>query len=129
MEGEHFDINTDAARNLLRVTMRGHWTLDTVEAYKKAVLSAVSGMLAAGCRRGDVLAFVDARDLSAQSQDAVADYKASMDRDGLLPRRLATLVSSALFKRQVERIAIPNQRLFSDEASALAWLTSPDSEN
>lgn len=129
MESEHFDISTDAARCLLSVTMRGHWTLDTVEAYKKGVLSAVSGMLAAGCQRGEVLAFVDARDLSAQSQDAVADYKASMDRVGLLPKRLATLVSSVLFKRQVERIAIPNQRLFSDEAAALTWLTSPDSEH
>ena len=121
-----FDITTNAGRNLLSVTMRGHWTSETVECYKKAVMTAASGMLAMGCRRGEILALVDARELSAQSQDAVADYKASMDRDGLVPRRLATIVSSALLKRQVERIAIANQRLFTDEREAMAWLFSTD---
>ena len=126
MESGQFDISTDAARGLLRVNMRGHWTTDTIDAYKKAVLGSVAEMLAAGSRRGPLIALVDARDLSAQSQGAVADFKASMDRDGLVPRRLATLVSSALFKRQVERIAIPNQRLFADEAEALDWLLSDE---
>lgn len=125
---EYFDIRTDTQRSLLHVKMQGHWTTETVEAYKKAVQSAVSGLLMAGCRRGKVLAMVDARELSAQSKGVVAEFKSSMDREGLVPRRLATLLSSALFKRQVERIAIPNQRLFADETEALAWLLSAEDE-
>lgn len=124
MQSEHFYIATDAARSLLHVTMHGHWTTDTVDRYKKAIMIAVTGMLSAGCRRGNLLALVNASDLNAQSQGVVAEFKASMDRDGLVPRRLATVLSSALFKRQVERIAIPNQRLFVDEAEALDWLLS-----
>ncbi|WP_174284824.1 hypothetical protein [Sphingomonas bacterium] len=125
MTAEHFDIATDAGRNFLTVSMRGHWTTETVNAYRKAVIAAVSGMLAAGTQRGDLLTLVDARDLNAQSQTVVADYKASMDRDGLVPRRLATLVSSALLKRQVDRIAIPNQRVFTEKTEAMAWLFAP----
>ena len=126
MQTHHFDITTDATRGLLIVRMRGHWTSEIVNAYKKAVLRAAADLLAAGSRQGEVLALVDARDLSAQSQNVVAEFKANMDREGLLPRRLATVTSSILFRRQVERIAIPNQRLFNDEDEALAWLMSTD---
>ena len=128
MKSDHFEITADARRSLLKIRMCGHWTSDVVDDYQKAVVSAVTGMLSAGSRRGGLLALVDARELSAQSQDVVADFKATMDRGGLVPRRLATLLSSALLKRQVERIAVPNQRLFSDEDEALAWLLSADGE-
>ncbi|MGY2736978.1 hypothetical protein [Sphingomonas sp. UYP23] len=128
MKAKHFDIAIDAGRNLLHVTMRGHWTAETVDCYEQAVVAAVTEMLSAGCRHGNLLALVDARDLSAQSQDVIAEFKASMHREEMLPRRLATVLSSALFKRQVERIAIPNQRLFVEESEALRWLLSDEIE-
>ena len=40
---------------------------------------------------------------------------ADMIAKGSRPGDFRALVASALFKRQVERIAMPNQRLFTDE--------------
>ena len=104
--------------------MRGHWSGDTTNEYHQAVVRAATDMLKAGCRRRDLIAPIDARGLAAQSQAVVADFKLSMDRDDLVLRRLATIISSALFKRQVERIAIPNQRRFTNETEAIEWLLS-----
>ncbi|WP_242140917.1 hypothetical protein [Sphingomonas sp. TREG-RG-20F-R18-01] len=128
MHAEHFDITTDASRSLLHVTMRGHWMTETVDRYEQAVGVAVAGILSAGCQRGSLLALVDARELNAQSQNVVAEFKARMHHGGLLPRRLATVLSSTLFKRQVERIAIPNQCLFVGDSDALSWLLSEEAE-
>lgn len=121
-----FDIATEPARSLLRITMRGHWDVATVALYETALRKAVQEMLAKGCPHGDMLALVDLREVKAQSQDVIAAYKERLDRADLAPRRLATLVSSALFKMQVQRIAIPNQRLFTSEDDAVEWLLSAD---
>ena len=124
-----FEITTDPARCLLRVTMRGLWDVHTVEAYRRAALAAATNLIASGCDSGTILALVDAREAGAQQQDVVTAYRERMAGDDLAPRRLATIVSSALLKRQVERIAVPNQRLFTDEAEALAWLLDPADPN
>ena len=123
---DHYDITIDPLRQLVMVTMRGHWDVETVRAYKRDILVAVDRLRSAGCAADRIIALVDIRDGGAQSQEVIAAYKDDLSEPDLMPRRLATLVSSALFRRQVERIAIPNQRLFTDEAEALAWLMSPD---
>ncbi|MEG3143124.1 hypothetical protein U1839_00535 [Sphingomonas sp. RT2P30] len=119
-----FEIIKESEHGLLRIVMRGHWDVAMVSQYKAALVEAVNAMIAAGCESGSLVALVDAREQGAQSQDVIADYKERLGGGDLAPRRLATLVSSALFKRQVERIAIGNQRLFTDEAEAIAWLLS-----
>ncbi len=121
-----FTITTDPAHSLVRIVMRGHWTLETIDAYEEAVNAAGRALRAAGCRREDFIGLVDVRDGGPQSQEVVARFRERMDREERRPRRLATIVNSALLKRQVDRIAIPNQRMFSDEAEAIAWLLSPD---
>lgn len=126
-EEDKFEICSDLEKKLLRITMRGHWTIDTVDQYKIAVTHVVSDMYRAGCSKGDILALVDVRSGGAQSQDVIAYYQGQMGSGGLTPKRLATLVTSMLFKMQVERIAIPNQRVFVDEDEALGWLMMPDS--
>ena len=123
---DHYDITIDPQRQLVMVTMRGHWDVETVRAYKRDILAAVDQLRSAGCAADRIIALVDIRDGGAQSQDVIAAYKDDLSEPGLMPRRLATLVSSALFRLQVERIAIPNQRLFTDEAEAFTWLLSPD---
>lgn len=119
-----FDIIPDARRSMLRITMRGHWMAETVQEYRVAVATLIEN----GCKRERIVALVDAREVSAQSQDVIEEYQKVMVRDGRVPRRLATLLSSALFKRQVERIAMPNQRIFTHEHEALAWLLSSDDD-
>lgn len=120
-----FTIATDVERKFVRVTMRGLWTDAIVEAYDKAISATADRMAAAGCPRHELLALVDARAAGAQTGGLITAYRERFGVPTRQPRRLATLVSSALLKRQVERIAIPNQRIFDDEADAMAWLISP----
>lgn len=124
-----FDIIADPQHGLLRITMRGHWDVETVRRYKDAIGRAAAGLYDAGNAPGSLVALVDVRGGGAQSQEVIAYYQEELGGPyGPAPRRLATLVSSALFKRQVERIAIANQRLFTDEKEALDWLLSEDIE-
>ena len=120
----NFTIAIDPGRKLLRITLRGFWDIATMDAYD-AELRRVGGELtAAGHRREELIALVDARALSVQSQDLISTYKdrfGGAERHG---RRVATLASSVLFKKQAERIAFPNQRIYMDEEEALAWLMS-----
>lgn len=126
MTAEKFRIVAKPRHCLLRITMRDQWTVETVAAYKAALLPEVDRLLASGCARGNMVALVDTRNGGALSQDVIAEYQRQLGGGALAPRRLATIVSSALCKRQVERIAIPNQRLFTEDDEALAWLLSPD---
>lgn len=114
MTAENFEILADPARCLLRITFRGYWDLPAVQAYKAALLRAGRQLLAAGCSRSRMVALVDARAGGAQSQDVIASYKDNFGSEDMAVRRVATLVTSALFKRQVERVAIANHRLFTD---------------
>lgn len=127
MMTDRFTIKGDPSRSLLHITLRGHWDVEVVREYKRALLTVVDDMRAKGCKPGAFLALVDIRQGSAaQSQDVVAVYKNELARGELAPRKLATLVTGALFRRQVERIAMPNQRLFTEESDAMAWLLSPE---
>ena len=123
---DRFHIVGDPQRSLIRIVMRGHWDVQTVRSYKEAIVAAVGRMRSQGCKPEGIVALVDLREGGAQSQEVITAYKGDLDDANLVPRRLATLVSSALFKRQVERIAIPNQRFFIDESEALDWLLSAD---
>lgn len=122
---DEFTITPIVADKLIRVVIRGHWTVETVGRYKTALIAVLRSMSAAGCRPDELVALVDARDLGAQSQNAVALFQSELGGNAFAPCRLATLVTSALFRRQVERITAANQRLFTDEAEALAWLMEP----
>ena len=121
---DSFTITADAERRLFKIVMRGLWTVDTVADYHRALDKTVAALLASGVPHREMVALVDARGLTAQTQDAVNSFRERFGDNRLAPRRLATLVSSALFKRQAERIGMGNQRMFTDEAEALAWLLS-----
>ena len=100
----------------------GHWDVSTVDAYALELARVTARLYAAGHKRGSLLALVDARDVAAQSQEVVAAFKERFGAPNLQPRKLATVLTRALFKRQVERIAIGNQKLFVDESEAMEWL-------
>ena len=124
MNDPSFAFACDPANKLLRVTMRGFWDGRTVARYDAAAVEAGKAMIAAGGPLSELLVLLDAREMGAQARHAITDYKDRFASPGRAPRRNATLVSSALFRRQVERIAMPNQRIFEDEAEALSWLRS-----
>lgn len=118
-----FTVAAEPDRRLVRIAMRGFWTEADIAAYDVELKRIGALMVVKGCPREEILALVDARKLSAQSQELVESYRRRFSAPERQPRRIATLVSSALFKRQVERVALPNQRIFEDEAEALEWLT------
>ena len=118
-----FEISTDVPRRLLMIKMSGLWEVATVEAYREAVIAAGERLIASGCKADQILALVDVREGGPQSQEVVAAYRERVEAHGLAaPKRLATVVASALLKRQIERIGVSNQRVFTDERAALDWL-------
>lgn len=121
-----FSIETEAGRKLLSIVLRGNWDHSTIEAYDLKLREASHAMTLAGCPRHEILALVDAREAVAQSQQVITSYK---DRFGLpdrQPKRIATVLSSTLFKFQVRRISLPNQKIFEDKNAAIQWLLSED---
>ena len=122
MSAENFQIRSDPSRHFLHIVWSGYWDLAVVEAYKTALGRAIANIHARGTKSGEVVAMVDARKLGPQSQEVTEAYKKSFADPALKPRRLATLLSSALFKMQVQRLAVADQRIFEDEEEALAWL-------
>lgn len=121
---DRFRIAIDPSEHLLRITLRGHWDLTAVTRYRAALADAVASMRAAGCAPGSIAALVDAREGGPQSQEVVAAWREQLATTVFVPRRLATIVSSALLKRQVDRIGVANQKLFDNEADAVAWLAA-----
>ena len=126
MSNDKFRIIADPRRHLLRIALMGHWEVADVLEYKAALGDAVQRMRAEGCLPGSISALVDTRDGGVQSQDVVAAWQKELGSTTPAPRRLATIVSSALLRRQVDRIAIANQRLFDNENEAMAWLLSSE---
>jgi hypothetical protein len=122
MAESSFEIRTDSANKLLRITLRGHWSSDTVASYKQALSVAVAQMVQRGCRRAELVALVDARGVGAQPLAVIEEYRKSFRSPDMQPCRLATTVSSSLFRLQIKRIAVPNQRIFTDETDATQWL-------
>lgn len=121
---DKFDITYDAANELLRVTLRGNWELQTVRDYKAALKGFLDEIYSDNRPRGNALVLVDTREGGAQSQEVIAYYQQELGGGSFTPRRLATVVTSVLFKRQIERIGAENQQLFTDERAALYWLLS-----
>ncbi len=126
---DKFKIISESGRHLLRIVLFGHWDVPEVFRYKAALDQALQQMRAEGCPSGSISALVDTREAGVQSQDVVAAWQEALGSSDLAPCRLATIVSSALLKRQVGRIAIANQRVFDNEVDAMAWLQSSEDIN
>lgn len=111
----------------MRIVLRGFLTEDTTARYNDALRGAARTMADAGCPLDQmlvlVLVLVDARKLGTQSQLLIAD-QARFSAPDRQPRRIGTVTSGALVKLQVQRVAFPNQRIFTDRQDALAWLRS-----
>lgn len=118
-----FEISIDPSRKLLIVTFRGHWTVATTDSYAAARKVALADMAARGCQSGDLLILLDRREQGPQGQDVVARLQDIAAENNRHARRIAVLVSSALHKRQIDRINSDGQaHLFDSEPEALAWL-------
>jgi hypothetical protein len=116
----------EPARKLLRIKFHGHWDLDTVDEYIMAREMAFSAMAAEGCPVRELLVLIDCSEQSAQSQDVVTKLQSMAMENKQRPRRFAVVVTSALYRRQLGRIAVPGvAEVFTSPEEALDWLSQP----
>jgi len=115
-----YEFSLDHARHLLRITMRGYWTIEDLHAFvgeRRVVLTK------AGWTAGNHVCLIDLRDYAVQSKEFHTEaHKVASDPRNKLAR-LAILHSSVLVKMQGDRtIPDDNRRFFDVEAEAIAWL-------
>ena len=112
-------VSFNAQHELIRVTGQGFCD----EQASNSFLSDLKAAIAAQRLRGPVRVLVDGRKMVTQSADVVNRMQVEtgkLYRDG---DRVAVLVSSPLFKMQLQRSVADNfRRLFVSEDEAQLWL-------
>ena len=118
-EGKYL-IDAEAGERLLRMKLIGLWTVDDLRSFDDA---RTSRLRALGWSSGSFVSLLDLRQHGVQSQAVTAQARANFQEKPIVPRRHAIVIASALNRLQAKRLAAPvNERLFDDEAGALAWL-------
>lgn len=116
-----YTIQISENPSLLRVALRGFWTLDTFHAFMEESGRALQGIIAVH-GRFDMLS--DCRDFPVQSAEVSAAFlnlkQASTEASG---NRIAVYTPSALGRMQAERLlGNPDCKIFASEKDALEWL-------
>lgn len=117
-----FSISHDPDRPLIRVTISGFWSVETVDAYCDALGRAVAATLSQGRRFG---LLIDARDYPLQNAEASRHFQERAAQwpapgDGPLAG-VAIIVSSTLNKLQTERTFGKSVTIFQQPEEALKW--------
>ncbi|UVO50460.1 hypothetical protein M0208_07995 [Sphingomonas sp. SUN019] len=119
-----YSIAFDRPNGLMRIAVRGLWTMQTVAAFIGEGLAAT----AAAHRTHPIYdTLVDARDFPVQAAQ-VTDGLAEIFRVGMESNagRTAIVSQSHLGKMQGDRLnPNPRQKIFLAEADAIAWLAEP----
>lgn len=119
-----FHIETEPARDLVRITMSGFFTPDDIEAFLAARAAAHKQLR---CGPNQHLTLNDVRGMKIQSQQAVVAFQRMLADPDHRSRRLAFVVDKTLALLQLERaLANRDARCFSSVNEALLWLFAPD---
>jgi len=114
-------VTFDAHQKLIRVAGRGFCDKQTSHEIVANLISAISAQR----QRGPVRVLVDGRAMVTQSADVVDWMQVETGRLYREGDRVAVLVSSPLFKLQLQRSVADNfRRLFVSEEEAQAWLAA-----
>jgi hypothetical protein len=116
-----FRVDYDPRLNLMWISVKGFWTLDTVPMLATAIGTKVQEIRA---RRDDFDVIVESLDFPVQAND-VADSLSNIMAAGmtLTSGRAAIVVGSILNRLQVERTLVhPRLSAFPSLEAALAWL-------
>ncbi|OJY69645.1 MAG: hypothetical protein BGP16_07755 [Sphingobium sp. 66-54] len=116
-----YSIDTDPARRLLTIVMRGYWDQPTFERFAAEYSRKIRQMHASGTLDNALIDgrefAVQARTISDQFRDLIAAHTHYM------AKRTATVVPAHLNKLQAERAGEAiDARYFTDMAEAEAWL-------
>ena len=114
-----YSVDYDSQAGIVRMSVEGFWTRQTVEALSIDLLAVLSRVKASG---RPVLVLSDAREFPVQSAEvgeafAVMDAQAAKLRD-----RLAMVVGSTLGKMQARRAAGSDIGFFDSMEEAEHWL-------
>jgi hypothetical protein len=106
---------------LLRVVMRGFWTMETFNAYARDCGTAIQALVA---RHGRFDMLSDCNDFLVQGPDVAAAFEQIQALGEKAPQnRIAIVTASALSRMQAERLlGNGHSRIFASEAAALEWL-------
>lgn len=113
------EVQTDPP--LLRVAMRGFWTMDTFNAYMRDCGAAMQQLVT---RHGRFDTLGDCNDFPIQGPDVSAAFEHLKEMSAKTPQnRIAIVTSSALSRLQAERlVGNAHSRIFGSQAAALEWL-------
>ena len=106
---------------LLRVSLRGFWTMETFDGYMRDSGAAIEKIVA---RHGRFDTLGDCTDFAIQAPDVSAAFQQLKTMSDKTPQnRIALYSASALSRKQAERtVANAHSKVFSSEAAALEWL-------
>lgn len=123
-----YEIETFDDSPLLRIVMRGYWTMATFGDFMRDCGEAIQRLMAR-YGRFDMLSYCD--DFAIQGPDVSAAFEQLKQQAAETPQnRLAIVTSKALGRMQAERLlGNSHSKIFSTEAAALAWLASPSPTN
>lgn len=122
----HFSFKVDPARDLVRITMGGLFTLDDIAAFTEARREAHARLQ---CPANAHLTLNDLRELKIQPQEVVTAFREMLAAPHYRSRRLAFVLGQTLARNQLSRaLASRDARCFDDPISAEAWLLSEGEE-
>ena len=117
---KHFSFKVDPARDLVRITMSGLFTLDDIAAFAEARREAHAKL---SCGPNQHVTLNDLRALKIQPQEVVAAFREMLAAPYYRSRRLAFVCGPTLARNQLMRaLADRDARCFDDPVSAEAWL-------
>jgi hypothetical protein len=119
-EEEAFVVGLVLSEARLELILRGFWDVPTVARLGAALRSAKEALANAGFGGGAYVTLVDNSAFQVQGREVI-EALSRLVIDERPPRRIAAVVTSALLRRQAQRVG-PDHSLFGTRAEALAWL-------
>lgn len=121
---ECFQIRSDVARSLLRISMTGFWSERDVFDFIAAEQAAAAAL---PCKKGEHLVLADLSDLKIQSQATVALFQDFIRTPTLRSRKLAMVGGKGIAWMQIRRMMVRESiAAFADINSAEFWLFAND---
>ena len=118
-----YDIAADQRTGLIRIAIRGFWTLADVECFA-ADHARCGRVIAATGRPAQTL--IDYTDSSIQSQEVVAAFQAIALAPKVRSHGVALFTTGSFARLQAQRVSTSRDdiRVFTDLAEAMTWLDS-----
>lgn len=116
-----FSLQTDRARDLVRIRMSGLFTSDDIADFLEARQKAHAEL---DCAPNQHLTLNDLRGMKIQPQEAVAAFRLMLSDPAYRSRKLAFVISQTLARSQLLRALNGRDHVqcFNDVGEAEAWL-------